>query len=331
MVATQLFKDIMKFAAYGFNKSHAVAYALDSYYCAWLMTYFEEEWLCAYLESMEGNPEKRGKAFSEVKALGYKIVPLDINYADKNWTILEGKKFMPSFYSCKGIGESAIDEILANRPYRNLEAMLWNSKGKWQLSKFNKRAFESLVKIKAFASMDIVGEGKMFESYKHMYDTIIPNWNGMRKTLKSNPMVGRDTFRSALVENSGCGNWTRKEVIQNEMSQLGSVNVETIIPGDYIERFEEEGWKPIDEYEQKWFYWFILVESQVRTTKNGRKYLRCKVMGSSGKQEWMNIWGWSGEAVPEPYTVLVSEVSSNAFGKSCNWRRTETFVQNPQG
>ena len=105
MVATQLFKDIMKFAAYGFNKSHAVAYALDSYYCAWLMTYFEEEWLCAYLESMEGNPEKRGKAFSEVKALGYKIVPLDINYADKNWTILEGKKFMPSFYSCKGIGE----------------------------------------------------------------------------------------------------------------------------------------------------------------------------------------------------------------------------------
>ena len=54
-------------------------------------------------------------------------------------------------------------------------------------------------------------------------------------------------------------------------------------------------------------------------------------MGSSGKQEWMNMWGWSGEAVPEPYTVLVSEISANAFGKSCNWRRTEIFVQNPEG
>ena len=80
-IAQKLYDDIMKFAAYGFNKSHAVAYALDSYYCAWLMTYFEEEWLCAYLESMEGNPDKRGKAFSEVKALGYEIVPIDINHA----------------------------------------------------------------------------------------------------------------------------------------------------------------------------------------------------------------------------------------------------------
>ena len=95
-IAQKLFDDIMLFASYGFNKSHAVAYAIDSYYCAWLMTYYEEEWLCAYLESMEGNPDKRGKAFSEVQTLGYEIVPIDINYADKNWTILKGKKFMLS-------------------------------------------------------------------------------------------------------------------------------------------------------------------------------------------------------------------------------------------
>ncbi len=77
--ANELYDDIMKFTAYSFNKSHAVSYAINSYYCAWMMTHFEEEWLCAYLESMEGNPDKRAKAFSEVAAMGYKIVPLDIN------------------------------------------------------------------------------------------------------------------------------------------------------------------------------------------------------------------------------------------------------------
>ena len=72
---------------------------------------------CAYLEAMSGNDKKRAKAFGEVKALGYRVVPVDINYASKKWTILDGKKFMPSFLSCKGVGASAIDEIMQNRPY----------------------------------------------------------------------------------------------------------------------------------------------------------------------------------------------------------------------
>ena len=90
-LADDLYEKILFFAGYGFNKSHAVCYAIDSYYCAWLLTYFEEEWLCAYLEAMSGNDKKRSKAFSEVKTLGYTIVPIDINYADTSWTILDGK------------------------------------------------------------------------------------------------------------------------------------------------------------------------------------------------------------------------------------------------
>tara|TARA_Y100001970_G_scaffold274606_1_gene374665 strand:- start:8163 stop:11750 length:3588 start_codon:yes stop_codon:yes gene_type:complete len=325
-IANKLFDDIMLFAAYGFNKSHAVAYAIDSYYCAWLMTYYEEEWLCAYLESMEGNPDKRGKAFAEVQTLGYEIVPIDINYAEKSWTILEGKKFMPSFRSCKGIGDTAIDEIMENRPYTDVWNMFWNEDGTWKLSKFNKRSVESLIRIQALESMDMVGHGKLFDNYKHVYDSIIPNWMKLRKSLKRNPREGQDILKAAIEENADCDPWTRKEIIKNDMDLLGSVAVEKVVPPRYLTRFRQEGWLPIDEYSGKYFYWFIMISTQVRTTKTNKKYLRCKIMGANGKQEWMNIWSWDGRTQIEPYSVCVAEVSENPFGKSTRWSRFEIFT-----
>jgi DNA polymerase-3 subunit alpha len=326
-IAKKLFDDIMMFASYGFNKSHAVAYAVNSYYCAWLMTYYEEEWLCAYLESMEGNPKKRGKAFSEVQALGYEIVPIDINYAEKNWTILEGKKFMPSFSSCNGIGDTAIDEIISNRPYKSIYDMFWKDNGKWKLSKFNKKAVDSLIRIKALDSMEIVGTNKMFESYKHAYEAIIPNWSKLKKSLKKNPFEGRDLFNQAVEETVGAGEWNRMEIIKNDMDLLGSVSVEKIVPQSHINRFKQEGWLPLDEYSGKYFYWFIVVSQTVRMTKNGKQYLRLKVMGQNGHQEWMNVWSWNGIDHIEPYTVCVAEVTENPFGKSSRWSRFEIFSE----
>jgi DNA polymerase III alpha subunit len=326
-VAQKLFDDIMKFAAYGFNKSHAVAYAVDSYYCAWLMTYFEEEWLCAYLESMEGNPDKRGKAFSEVQSLGYEIVPIDINYAEKSWSILQGKRFMPSFRSCKGIGDTAIDEIIENRPYKSVWDMFWDEAGSWKLSKFNKRAVDSLIRIKALESLDIVGPDKLFENYNHAYQSIIPNWMKLRKSLKRNPREGQDILKLAIEENAGCDVWSRKEIIKNDMDLLGSVSVEKIVPPAQLRRFSQEGWLPVDEYSGKYFYWFIIISAQTRTTKTNKKYLRCKIMGSTGKQEWLNVWSWDGVTKLDPYTVCVAEIAENPFGKSTRWHRLEIFAE----
>ena len=276
---------------------------------------------------MEGNPKKRGKAFSEVQALGYEIVPIDVNYAEKNWTILEGKKFMPSFRSCKGIGDTAIDEIVESRPYSSIYDMFWHEDGKWKLSKFNKKAVESLIRIQALDSVGIVGKGKLFESYKHAYESIIPNWSKLRKSLKKNPFEGRDLFNQAIEDNAGCGTWTRMEIIKNDMDLFGSVSVEKVVPESHLQRFKREGWLPLDEYTGKHFYWFIVVSQTVRKTKNGKQYLRLKVMGQSGKQEWMNVWSWNGIDDIEPYTVCVAEVAENPFGKSSRWSRFEIFTE----
>ena len=81
-IAEDLYEKILYFAGYGFNKSHAVSYAINSYYCAWLMTYYEEEWITSYLEAVSSNPNKLSKALSETKKMGYKITKIDINKAD---------------------------------------------------------------------------------------------------------------------------------------------------------------------------------------------------------------------------------------------------------
>ena len=331
--AENLYSNIMKFTSYSFNKSHAVSYAMDSYYCAWLMTYYEEEWLCAYLESMSKNADKRNKAFSEVKALGYDIVSIDINYATDSWAILDGKKFMPSFNSCKGIGDAAIEEIVRLRnkqkgkKFTSLDSILFDKDKKWQLSKFNKAAMAGLIHIKAFESVDITGTGKTFDNYAHMEAALIPRWSKWKKQLKSDPLAGYNLMYESIMDTVGTSPYDRKQIIENEMNHLGAVTIDTVIPPRYARVFHEKNFKPIDEYEDPSdAYWWIVVKAVKKKTKRGAHYLRLRVMGQNGKQEWMNCWGWNGEEPVTPYTVCVGIVSSNHYGKSTKWSKMRIFL-----
>jgi len=297
------------------------------------MTYFEEEWLCAYLESMSKNAEKRSKAFGEVQALGYEIVPIDINYATDSWAILDGKKFMPSLSSAKGIGDAAITEIVKLRSkqkgkmFSSLDSILFDKEMNWQVSKFNKKAMEALIHIKAFDSMDIVGPNKTFENYHHMEVALLPKWSKWKKKLKSDPTKGYTDMLASIEESAGTPPYTRKEIITNEFGHLGSVNLETVIPPRYAQVFREKEFKPICEYENPTdAYWWIITKIVKKKTKTGNQYLRLRVMGSSGKQEWMNCWGWNGEDEVAPYTVCVGIVSSNTFGKSTKWSKMRIFL-----
>jgi DNA polymerase-3 subunit alpha len=313
-VASELYDKILFFSGYGFNASHAVSYAIDSYYCAWLLTYFEEEWLCAYLESMSGNDEKRAKAFAEVKALGYKIIPIDVNYATKSWTILEGKRFMPSFLSCKGIGEAAIDEIVENRPYRSIEELLWNDDGGWRHSKFNKRALEALIAIKAFDSLDCVGLDKTFNSYKQMHHILIDRNGEIKKTSKKNPTLGMENFRNILVETNDIDEWTRGELVDNSVKYLGSFNASMLMPEELLTKLESKGVTSIDNISETGFYWFIVGDAKAKKTKNGKPYLLLTTMGLEGQNHRVFCWGWDGHTEIPKYSTCISEITVDGYG-----------------
>jgi len=313
-IAGELYDKVLHFSGYGFNMAHAASYAIDSYYCAWLLTYYEEEWLCAYLESMSGTDDKRAKAFSEVKAMGYNIVNVDINYATKSWTILDGKKFMPSFLSCKGIGEAAVDEIIENRPYKSLEEMLWYPTGQWRHSKFNKRTLEGLIAIKAFDSLECIGPDKTFNNYKQMHEVLINRNNEIKKWTKKNPTAGMEAFKSAMIETAEIEDWTRRELVDNAIKFLGSFNPATLVPDYILRKFEERGIKPIDEIESSDVYWFVVTDVKQKKTKNGKPYLLLTTSGLAGQSKRIFCWGWDGRTDIPIYSVCISEITVDDFG-----------------
>jgi helix-hairpin-helix protein len=341
------------------SNSHAVAYAIDSYWCAWLMTYHEEQWLCAYLEAMSRTPDGRAKAFGEAKALGYQIVPIDINHAAIGWTVLPGKKLMPSMISCKGVGASAVEEIMEMRPFKSIEDLLWNPDGSWRPSKFNRKAMESLIKVKAFGSLDCVGEDKVFKSYRHMYETLMGSYtetvtrkrkgieevveinrdhsNIIKRSPKKDPYEGRKAFyvlARGMVDAGLADEWSRKESAEMYSEIFGMPDVMTMFGQDLFDTLAKKGVHSIEDLDvgQTDIVWFVTVlggkkgkaptSGAMKVTKNKKTYAQIFVAGPTGKPIRVNVWGAS--ALPEPYKLFCSEVKRDDFGVSTGtWKMRE--------
>lgn len=317
-IATKLYENIKAWGSYGFNKSHAVGYAMISYQCAHLMTYHEESWLTAYLESMVGNEDNKAKAFSEVRALGYTISKIDINLAERGWTVHPGKKFMPSFNTIKGIGDAAVDEILAARPYKSIEDLLWSPDGSWRHSKFNKRALEALINIGALDSLDCIGEDKLFSSYAHMHAVIIEHMDDIKKCPKKDQNKGRNEFyRLARELRDKVSPWSRRELATKQLEHLGSLDVYTLVDPSLLEVFVNKGVKSLDEYEegdQGLIYWWCVTKATPKVTKNKKQYLLLECQGSGGKVHKMFCWGYKPGLEIVPYSVVFGEASKSDFG-----------------
>lgn len=302
------------------SNSHAVSYAIDSYMCAWLLSYFEPEWLCAYMETQDSQPDKRSEAISELRSFGYEIVRVDINRATHEWTIQDGKKFMPAFSTVKGMGDAAVDEILEMRKslpdgeYKTIEQLLWNPDGSWRHSKFNKRALENLIKICAFDSMGIVGPGKQFESYRHLWKVIVHAHPGpcldKRNVEIEDPdecvikgvggtaeLKHRKKGAAELekrIKELRCPEWSVNQRIKQAKELVGSGDLNMIIKPLTQRYFDSKGLKSIDEFEEPGVgYWFILDHIEMKLTKNNKSYALLTVMGLSGKKHRVYCWGFN--------------------------------------
>lgn len=323
-VADELYSDILYFCGYGFNKSHSVAYAIDSYWCAWLLTYYEPQWLCAYVESMLGSPEDRAKAISEVREMGWSIGTVDVNLSTDKWVADEQNKMLiPSFSSVKGVGATAIEEILQMRPYKTIEDLLWDESGEWKHSKFNKRALDALIKVKAFGSMNVVGPGKTFSSWKQMHHILIECNDQIKKRTKKEPNKGKNKFNELLLETEHIGEWSRKETAEFQGELFGSVDVGSIVTPQLSEKFKEKDIRPLNEWTQADVYWAIVTDVQKKTTKNGKQYLLIQLMNADGGKEKIFMWEWDGKLMPEPYQVIIAEIDKNNYGCSTKQRKAK--------
>lgn len=323
--AEGLYEDLRAFAAYGFNRAHSYSYGYISYQCAWLMTYFEPEWLCSYVESMLGDPDSRRRALSEIKNMGYEVAKVDINRSSKEWEISEdGRTFYPSFLTVKGMGLSAVNEILVKRPYRKLEDLLWEVDTTWRHSKFNSKALDALLRVGAFDSMGLVGPGKTFETYRQMHHVLIDGQADLKKRLKTDPTRHIRRLAELIEEAKQLPDWDREEIVKAQVELFGAIDADTLLDDNVRQQLKQHDIPPIEECDSpKWgTYWMVLASGQKKTAKTGNNFFQLNVYGSDGSTHRMFVWGTGSAGIDtlKKYACYIVRVKKDKLGFSTNLR-----------
>ncbi|MBD3808164.1 MAG: DNA polymerase III subunit alpha, partial [Epsilonproteobacteria bacterium] len=163
--AEELFDLIVKFAGYGFNKSHSAAYAMITFYTSYLKCFYPTEFMAALLTLEKDNTDKIVKYSDELKKMNIDLVAPDINRSDLVFVadrINNSDVILFGLGAIKGVGESAINIILEARSEREFES-LDDFVGRIDPSKVNKKVIEALIKSGALDSFGFTRKAMLLQ------------------------------------------------------------------------------------------------------------------------------------------------------------------------
>jgi len=170
-LADHIFDQMAKFAGYGFNKSHAAAYALVAYQTAWLKANHPVEFMAALMTLDLGNTDKLNLLRQELDRLGIRLLPPDINRSQPTFSVEAAPPSLPSraggggkgggkpairyaLAAVKGVGRQAMEVLVAERDRNGRFKDLFDLAQRLDARTFNRGQFESLAKAGAFDPLD---------------------------------------------------------------------------------------------------------------------------------------------------------------------------------
>ncbi len=216
-VASGIFDDMTDFAKYAFNKSHAACYAVVAYQTAWLKYYYPVEFMAALMTSVIDSAKKVSEYILTCRNMGIELLPPDINQGQSGFSV-DGESIRYALTAIKGVGQSAIDDIVTERkargPFQNLKEFLERTSDK----DVNRRAVENFIKAGALDSLG--GTRKQFMS---VYVQIMER---ITKDRKSN-LAGQITLFDIADE-------SQKEEFDIRMPDVGEY------PKEMVLAFEKE-------------------------------------------------------------------------------------------
>ena len=170
-IAGGIYNDMMDFAKYAFNKSHAACYAVVALQTAWLKFYHPVEFMAALMTSVIDNPKKVSEYILTCRNMGIQLLPPDINQGQSGFSVTDGK-VRYALTAIKGVGRPVIEAIVAERrgrgPFTNLKDFITRMADK----DLNRRAIENFIKAGALDSLG--GTRKQFMSvYVQILDHIV--------------------------------------------------------------------------------------------------------------------------------------------------------------
>ena len=234
-VAGGIYDDMMDFAKYAFNKSHAACYAVVALQTAYLKYYYPVEFMAALMTSVIDNSKKVSEYILTCRSMGIQLLPPDINEGESGFSVSEGK-IRYALTAIKGVGRPVIDAIVEERrqrgPFTNLKDFISRTVD----ADVNKRAIENFIKAGALDGLG--GTRKQFMSvYVQITDHI-------SKDKKSN-LAGQISLFD-IAEDS------QKDAFDIKMPDVGEYSKEMLLG------FEKEvlgiylSGHPLEEWQELW-------------------------------------------------------------------------------
>jgi len=145
-ISSYIFDLMEKFAGYGFNKSHSAAYALVSYQTAWLKSHYPAEFMAAVLSADMDNTDKVVVLIDECRGMKLAIQPPNVNLSEYRFTVQSRREILYGLGAVKGVGETAIEDILQERGKNGPFADLLDLCRRIDLRKANRRVLEAMIR-----------------------------------------------------------------------------------------------------------------------------------------------------------------------------------------
>jgi DNA polymerase III subunit alpha len=216
-VASFVFTKIEPFAQYGFNKSHAAAYALIAYQTAYLKTYYKEDFIAATMSTELTNTSKLREFVEELKRLNIEIIRPSINKSFAEFKAIDGKLFY-GLGAIKNVGFEAVSNIVEEREKNGKFKSFINFVNRVNTKDVNKLQLEGLVKAGVFDEFD-KDRNKILNSIPKIIQQI-KNINEDRDNNQTNLFETQENIKEEF-DFLPHKPWTQKELLSEEFKSLG--------------------------------------------------------------------------------------------------------------
>ncbi|MCI5877110.1 MAG: DNA polymerase III subunit alpha [Lachnospiraceae bacterium] len=238
-VANKIYDEMIDFAKYAFNKSHAAAYAVVSYQTAYLKYYYPVEFMAALMTSVLDNSTKVSEYILTCRRMGIEILPPDINEGESGFSV-SGNSIRYGLSAIKSVGRPVIEAIIEERKERGVFTTLNDFITRMSGKDVNKRSIENFIKAGALDCLE--GTRKQLLM---VYSSVLDSVNQEKK----NSMAGQMTLFDLAPEEDKAdfelklpdvGEYPKEELLAFEKEVLG-----VYISGHPLEAYEEKWRKNI--------------------------------------------------------------------------------------
>jgi DNA polymerase III alpha subunit len=217
------------------------------------------------------------------KGAGFTVEKININSSGRRWEMSQdGQTLYQPLSSIKGLGDAAIGEIMANRPFHKVEDLIFSEDISY--SKLNKRALDVLCRAQALNSL----VDSRFTGLKHFWSAVCVDRPKIYKQIQKS----HDKLAENIKEYSAEGSFNSSEKIEYLSDLTGVFPMSLVVDDNLAQDLEQQGVPPISEYDPAFLVcWFVPRAIQERKTKKGKLYWIVDVTDNNSEMTSIKCWG----------------------------------------